>query len=147
MQIKCRINAKEMVLDVSPTARVLDVLRANGFTSVKEGCGGGECGACSIFIDEKLINACLLIAVQMDNADIFTLEGLQEETQEIQEHFVKGGAVQCGFCTSGFVLRAYDYIKSGGSKDEKAIKEALDGNLCRCTGYQKIAESIEESMK
>ncbi len=147
MQIKCRVNTKEMLFDASPTARVLDVLREAGFTSVKEGCGGGECGACSIFIDGKLVNACLLIALQMDGAEIVTLEGLQEETKEIQESFAKGGAIQCGFCTSGFVLRSYDYVKNGGVKDVQAIKEALDGNLCRCTGYEKIVESIKESMK
>ena len=93
------------------------------------------------------MNSCLLIALQLDGAEIFTLEGLQNETKEIQESFTKGGAIQCGFCTSGFVLRAYDYVQNGGSKDEQAIKESLDGNLCRCTGYQKIVESIEESMK
>jgi len=147
MQIKCKVNTKEMLFDVSATARVLDVLRDAGFTSLKEGCGGGECGACSIFIDKKLVNSCLLIALQLDGAEIFTLEGLQAETKEIQESFAKGGAIQCGFCTSGFVLRAYDYVQNGGSKDEQAIKKALDGNLCRCTGYQKIVESIEESMK
>jgi carbon-monoxide dehydrogenase small subunit len=147
MQIKCKINSKEMVLELSPLARVLDVLRERGFTSVKEGCGGGECGACSIFMDGRLVNACLLIALQMDGAEIYTLEGMQEETQEIQQSFIKGGAIQCGFCTSGFVLRAYDYVQKGGRKDEQSIKEAFDGNLCRCTGYQKIVESVKESMQ
>ena len=147
MQINCEINHKEYNIECDPTARVLDILRERGFLSVKEGCGGGECGACSIFFNNKLVNACLLIAVQMQDAKILTLEGLQDETTEIKENFAKCGAIQCGFCTSGFVLRSYDYIQNGGVKDEKTLKESLDGNLCRCSGYQKIVEAVIESMK
>jgi len=147
MQIKCLINNKEVTFETTPDARVIDVLRENGYTSVKEGCGGGECGACSIFYNGKLVNSCLLIAIQLEGATLQTLEGLQNETQNIQENFAKGGVIQCGFCTSGFILRSYDYIQNGGAKNETAIKKALDGNLCRCTGYQKIVESIKESMK
>ena len=146
MQIKCKINHKEYIFDASPTARVLDVLRDMGLTSLKEGCGEGECGACSILHDNKLVNSCLLIAVQMQDAEIITLEGLQNETLEIRENFMKEGAIQCGFCTSGFVLRAYDYIECNGEKDEIKLKEALDGNLCRCTGYQKIVDAILKSI-
>jgi len=146
MQINCTINNREYSFESEPTARVLDVLHSLEISSPKEGCGGGECGACSIFLNEKLVNSCLLIALQMQDTSIMTLEGLQEETKEIQEKFKIGGAIQCGFCTPGFVLRALDYTKSGGKKDEKSIKEALDGNLCRCTGYQKIVESIKESI-
>ena len=146
MQINCKINHKEYQLDVDPTSRVLDVLRDIGITSVKEGCGEGECGACSVFLDGKLINSCLLIALQLQDAEILTLDALSDETELIRENFVKSGAVQCGFCTGGFVLRAYDYIKNDGSKDETAIKNALDGNLCRCTGYQKIVEAVKESI-
>jgi len=114
--------------------------------SVKKGCGEGECGACSLFFNGKLVNACLLLAPQMQGAEIVTLEGLQKETETIRENFAKEGAVQCGFCTPGFVMRAYDYIIQEGSKDEKRVKEALDGNICRCTGYQKIVEAIVKSM-
>ena len=146
MQIKCKINHKEYIFESSPTARVIDVLRDMGLTSLKEGCGEGECGACSILHDKRVVNSCLLIAVQMQDAEIITLEGLQEESLEIRENFMSEGAIQCGFCTSGFVLRAYDYIENGGVKDEKKLKEALDGNLCRCTGYQKIVDAILKSM-
>jgi len=114
-------------------------------TSVKAGCGEGECGACSLFFNGKLVNACLLLAPQMQDAEIVTLEGLQEETEAIRESFARHGAVQCGFCTPGFVMRAYDYLASGGERDEAAIKAALDGNLCRCTGYQKIVEAIAKA--
>jgi len=147
MQIKCEINHKEYEIECSPTDRVLDILRAHGFLSVKEGCGGGECGACSIILNKKLVNACLLIAIQMQDSKILTLEGLESETHDIKDNFIKEGAIQCGFCTSGFVLRSYDYISNGGVKDEKIIKESLDGNLCRCTGYQKIVEAILKSMR
>jgi len=147
MQIKCRINNQEKIFETSPTARVLDVLRESGFLSLKEGCGEGECGACSIFMDKKLVNACLLIAVQMEGCEIMTLEGLQEETQELRENYLQEGAVQCGFCTSGFVMRSLDYIQNGGEKNEKSLKEAFDGNLCRCSGYQKIVEATIKSMK
>lgn len=146
MQIICTINSKPCCLECEPDQRALDILRAMGMLSVKEGCGEGACGACSIFFSGKLINACLLLAPQMQGAEITTLEGLQKETETIRENFVREGAVQCGFCTPGFVMRAYDYIERDGIKDEKILKEALDGNLCRCTGYQKIVEAILKSM-
>lgn len=147
MQIKCNINHKEYNLEVNPTHRVLDIIRELGFTSVKAGCREGECGACSIFFNSKLVNSCLLMAGQMQNSTILTLEGLYDETQIVRENFVNSGAVQCGFCTSGFVLRAYDYVDKEGSEDEQSIKEALDGNLCRCTGYQKIIDAVKKSIK
>ena len=146
MQITCTINNKPYRFECEPDERALDIIRALGMLSVKEGCGEGACGACSIFFNGKLINACLLLAPQMQDAEIVTLEGLQKETETIRENFAKEGAVQCGFCTPGFVMRAYDYIERGGSKDEKRLKEALDGNICRCTGYQKIVEAILKSM-
>ncbi len=147
MQIKCNINHKEYSFEAKVTSRAIDVLRELGITSLKVGCGEGECGACSLFFNSKLINSCLLLAPQMQGAKILTLEGLYEETKIVRENFAKNGAIQCGFCTSGFVLRAYDYIKEDGIKDEKVLKDALDGNLCRCTGYQKIVEAVIESME
>ena len=146
MQITCMINKKPYRFECEPDERVLDVIRGMDILSVKKGCGEGECGACSLFVNGKLINSCLLLAPQMQGAEIVTLEGLQKETEMIRENFAKEGAVQCGFCTPGFVMRAYDYIEQGGSKDEKHLKEALDGNICRCTGYQKIVEAILKSM-
>jgi len=146
MQITCTINSKPCRFECEADQRTLDVLREMGMLSVKEGCGEGECGACSLFFNGKLINSCLLLAPQMQDAEIVTLEGLQRETEKIRKNFAKEGAVQCGFCTPGFVMRAYDYIEQGGSKDEKSLKEALDGNVCRCTGYQKIVEAILKSM-
>ena len=146
MQIKCTINNRPYHLECGPEERLLDVVRRLGMLSVKKGCGEGECGACTLFFNGKLVNSCLLLAPQMQGAEIVTLEGLQKETETIRENFAKEGAVQCGFCTPGFVMRAYDYIIHEGSKDEKRVKEALDGNICRCTGYQKIVEAIVKSM-
>jgi len=133
MQIRCTINNRPYRFDCEPDERLLDVVRNLGMLSVKRGCGEGECGACSLFLNGKLVNACLLLAPQMQDAEIITLEGLLKETETIRDNFAKEGAVQCGFCTPGFVLRAYDYIIQEGSKDEKRLKEALDGNICRCT--------------
>jgi aerobic carbon-monoxide dehydrogenase small subunit len=142
MQITCTINGEARRFECDPEARVLDLVREAGMTSVKAGCGEGECGACSLFLNGRLVNACLLLAPQMQDAEIVTLEGLQKETAALRESFAEQGAVQCGFCTPGFVLRAYDYLRSGGLRDEAAIGAALDGNLCRCTGYRKIVEAI-----
>jgi aerobic-type carbon monoxide dehydrogenase small subunit (CoxS/CutS family) len=146
MQINCTINERSYTFECAADERVLDLLRAQGFTSVKEGCGEGECGACSIYLNGKLVNACLLLAPQIQDAQIVTLEGLQKETETIRRHFVECGAVQCGFCTPGFVMRAHDYIRHNGSKNITHIKASLDGNICRCTGYQKIAEAISKSL-
>ena len=146
MQISCKINNKDYSFESEPTQRALDIIRGFGITSIKEGCGEGECGACSIYFNGKLVNSCLLLAMQMDGAEILTLDGLLDETKVIRDSFVKEGAVQCGFCTGGFVLRAYDYAKEGGASDKDAIKDALDGNLCRCTGYQKIVDAVKKSM-
>jgi aerobic-type carbon monoxide dehydrogenase small subunit (CoxS/CutS family) len=146
MQIRCTINKKPYRFECEPDERLLDVIRGLGMLSVKKGCGEGACGACSLFFNGKLINSCLLLASQMQDSEIVTLEGLQKETETIRENFAKEGAVQCGFCTPGFVMRAYDYIEQDGTKDEKRLKEALDGNICRCTGYQKIVEAILKSM-
>ena len=146
MQITCTLNSEPCSFECEPHRRVLDVLRDLGMHSVKEGCGEGECGACSIFLNGKLVNACLLLAPQMQDAEIFTLEGLQEETKNIRKNFVEAGAIQCGFCTPGFVMRAHDYVRHDGSREISHIKASLDGNLCRCTGYQKIAEAIKKSL-
>jgi aerobic-type carbon monoxide dehydrogenase small subunit (CoxS/CutS family) len=146
MQITCTINQKNYSFKSEPQQRVLDILRDHGMLSVKEGCGEGECGACSIYLNGRLVNACLLLAPQMQDAEIVTLEGLQKETETIRRNFVEAGAVQCGFCTPGFVLRAHDYIRHNGSGNITDIKASLDGNVCRCTGYQKIAEAISKSI-
>lgn len=146
MQIRCTINQKPYCLECELDERVLDVIRGLGMHSVKKGCGEGECGACSLFFNGKLINSCLLFAPQMQDAEIITLEGIHKETETIRKNFAKEGAVQCGFCTPGFVMRAYDYIEKDGTKDEKHLKESLDGNICRCTGYQKIVEAILKSI-
>ncbi len=146
MQITCTINNEPCSFESDAAERVLDILRDRGMLSVKEGCGEGESGACSIYLNGRLVNGCLLLAPQMQDAEIVTLEGLQKETETIRRNFVEAGAVQCGFCTPGFVMRAHDYIRHNGSGNISNIKEALDGNVCRCTGYRKIAEAISKSI-
>lgn len=148
MKIKFYVNDKLMELDVAEDKRLIDILRYElKLTSLKEGCGEGECGACTIFFNSKLVNSCLILATQIDGAKIYTLEGLAKEAEKIKKAFIKKEAIQCGFCTSGFILKTVDYMKSNSSSKQEDIKKALDGNLCRCGGYYNIIEAIEYAMK
>lgn len=147
MQLNITINQKSYTLECREDKRVSKLLRELGFISLKEGCKSGECGACSIYLDNRLVNACLLMAIQIDNAKIVTLEGLKQETKKLKKSFIDEGAVQCGFCTPGFIMSGYEYIQKGGKASEIKIKEALDGNLCRCSGYNKIIQAIKKVAK
>jgi len=147
MQLNITINQKLYTLECAADKRASEILRELGFISVKEGCKSGECGACTIYLNNKLVNACLLCALQIDNAQITTLEGLKKETLELKKSFIDEGAIQCGFCTPGFMMSGYDYLQNGGKADELQIKEALDGNLCRCSGYKKIIKAIKKVAK
>jgi carbon-monoxide dehydrogenase small subunit len=148
MQIELTVNGTLHTLETPPTRRLLDLLRDDlGLTAAKEACGEGECGACTVLFNGKLVQSCLILAGQADGAEILTLEGLQEETRALREAFVEEDAVQCGFCTPGFVLAGYDYLRNGGTADPEAIRTALDGNLCRCTGYYAILRAIEAAAK
>jgi len=142
MWIETEINGTPYTVECRSDVRALDLLRRLGFTSVKEGCGEGECGACSIFFDDRLVNACLLPAARLEGRKVRTLEGLREETADLRRSFAEHGAVQCGFCTPGFVMRGYDYLRHDSSRDPERIARAFDGNLCRCTGYRKIVEAV-----
>jgi len=126
--------------------RLLDVLREQlHLTGTKEGCGEGECGACSVMIDGQLVNSCLVPVAQVDGCSITTIEGIAiSETQlhEVQQAFIECGGAQCGICTPGMVLAAVNLLKSNPRPDDAAIREGLAGNLCRCTGYMKIFESV-----
>lgn len=123
-------------------ARLLDVLREElGLTGTKEGCGEGECGACSVLLDGDLVNSCLIPALQADGAQITTIEGLPEG--RLQEAFWKTGAAQCGICTPGMVLAATHLLERTAHPSRDEITEALAGNLCRCTGYGKIVAAVE----
>jgi aerobic-type carbon monoxide dehydrogenase small subunit (CoxS/CutS family) len=142
------LNGHAVEISTEPDQILLTLLRDSlGITSCKEGCGEGECGACSVFLNDRLVNACLIPAIMANGAKIMTLEGVMEETEPLRESFIRHDALQCGFCTPGFVMAAYDYLRHGGEADSTIVALALDGNLCRCTGYQNIIDAIVEVAK
>ena len=145
MTYRLTVNGAEQALDVPGMRRLLDALREDlGLTGTKEGCGEGECGACSVLIDGELVNSCLVPVAQVDGAKVVTVEGLapQGGLDRIQQAFLETGGAQCGICTPGMLMAARAYIGNGGGPDEDAIREAIAGNLCRCTGYTKIIDAI-----
>jgi carbon-monoxide dehydrogenase small subunit len=150
IRVRCEINGKAMSFETHPMARLLDVLREQaGLTGTKEGCGEGECGACSIEMDGALVNSCLVPALQADGARISTIEGVAsgEELSAIQKAFLAHGGAQCGICTPGMILAARNLLSRNTQPTEIDIREALAGNLCRCTGYTKIFESVLEACR
>src|SRR6056297_579294 len=150
MNIKFTLNSKSYEMEVDPVMRALDFLRdVMKMKSVKEGCSEGECGACTILVNGDAVCSCLLYAGELDNKDIITSEGLgtPEKMHPIQEAYVEAGGVQCGFCTPGFVLSTKALLDKIPNPDEREIKTALEGNLCRCTGYTKIIDSVKLAAK
>ena len=145
MDIRVTINGEPVLWQVKPGERVLDVLRRDGFASVKHGCGEGDCGSCTILVDGETMRACLLLAGQMEGREITTVDalGTPDKPHPIQQAFVECGAVQCGFCTPGMILSAYALIKRSPDPTEEEVREALDGNLCRCTGYVRIIQAVQ----
>jgi carbon-monoxide dehydrogenase small subunit len=145
IRVQCEINGQAMTLETYPMARLLDVLREQaGLTGTKEGCGEGECGACSIEMDGALINSCLVPALQAGGATIRTIEGVANGVQlsAVQQAFLSHGGAQCGICTPGMILAAAYLLARSPQPTESEIREGLTGNLCRCTGYTKIFESV-----
>ncbi len=140
------VNGEPVTVDVPGMRRLLDVLRDDlGLTGTKEGCGEGECGACSVLLDGMLVDACLVPVCQADGTDVRTVEGLagpDGALSPLQEAFLVAGGAQCGICTPGMLMAARAYLDGGGDRDEETIREAIAGNLCRCTGYTKIIEAI-----
>ncbi len=145
MKLEFIVNYKEEVIDVDPGERLLDVLRNKlGLTSVKEGCGEGECGACTIIMDGVAVTSCTVLAMQAKGREIITTEGLEKsgELDELQESFMKNGAIQCGFCTPGMLMSCKALLMKNPNPAEAEIRRAIEGNLCRCTGYTKIVNSV-----
>jgi carbon-monoxide dehydrogenase small subunit len=141
------VNGKPVSLEVKPYARLVDVLREDlGLTGTKEGCGVGECGACTVIVDGETVNTCLTLAASMDGKHITTIEGLMENEKlhPIQEAFIKHHALQCGFCTPGLILSAKALLDSNPNPSTEQIKVAISGNLCRCTGYEQVVDAIQE---
>ena len=145
MKIRFKLNGKETEYDVPEYKRALDFLRDDmRMTSVKEGCGEGECGACTIILNGKNVNSCMVLAVELDGQEVWTLEGLNEKGETyIQDSYVEKGAIQCGFCTPGFIMSTKVLLDNNPEPTEEDIKNGLEGNLCRCTGYTKIIEAVK----
>ena len=146
MKIEFELNGSLRQVDVPGMTRLLDVVREDlGATGAKEGCGEGECGACSVLIDGRAVCACLVPVVQVAGAKIITVEGLEKGGfHAIQKAFVLHGAAQCGICTPGFLMMAAQLCASSEPVAPETVREALAGNLCRCTGYQKIVDAVVE---
>jgi len=146
ININCTVNEQQRKLHAFPMERLLDVLREQlRLTGTKEGCGEGECGACSVMIDGRIVNSCLVPVAQVEGASIQTIEGVAvSETQlhAVQQAFIECGGAQCGICTPGMVLAAVDLLEKNPNPNEADIRNGLAGNLCRCTGYMKIFESV-----
>jgi carbon-monoxide dehydrogenase small subunit len=145
MEVNFKVNDEPRSLEVFPMARLLDVLREQlHLTGTKEGCGEGECGACTVIVDGVIVNSCLVPVAQVNGAEITTIEGVahNEELHVVQQAFIDHGGAQCGICTPGMVLAAVDLLKRNPKPNENEIRTGLAGNLCRCTGYMKIFESV-----
>ncbi|MFQ5913739.1 MAG: (2Fe-2S)-binding protein [Nitrospinota bacterium] len=146
--IEVRVNGRPMRALVPPHHSLLEVLRGPfHLTGVKEGCGNGECGACSVIVDGQVINACLYLAIRAEGREIQTIEGLAENGRlhPLQETFITHGAVQCGYCTPGMVLTAKALLDENPSPTREEVETALAGNICRCTGYRMIVDAVLEA--
>ena len=145
VRISCTVNGEPRAFEAYPMARLLDVLREElKLTGTKEGCGEGECGACSVMIDGALVNSCLVPALQVEGSEIKTIEGVAtgERLHRVQEAFLERGGAQCGICTPGMVIAALSLLERNPQPTGADIRAGLAGNLCRCTGYTKIFESV-----
>ncbi len=149
-QIQITVNGEAHDLLVHPNKTLLDLLRYDlGLTGTKKGCDEGDCGACTVIANGKVVTSCLVLAVEMDGATLTTIEGLHkgDELHPIQQAFVDSGAVQCGFCTPGMILTTKALLDETPDPSEEEIKHYLEGNLCRCTGYTKILDAVNNAIK
>jgi carbon-monoxide dehydrogenase small subunit len=150
VKISFKLNEENVSIETSPNKRLIDMLREDfELISVKEGCGEGECGACTIILNKEAVTSCTMLAPQVDGCEIITLEGLSEngEMSELQKSFIEKGAVQCGFCTPGMILSGKALLMKNPNPSRQEIKTAIEGNLCRCTGYTKIVDAIESTVE
>ncbi|MGZ6142053.1 MAG: (2Fe-2S)-binding protein [Myxococcales bacterium] len=148
--MKLTVNGELRSFEAPPLKRLLDVLREDlGLTGAKEGCGEGECGACSVLIDGELVNSCLVAVCQVEGASVLTVEGVAAsgELTPVQKCFIDRGGAQCGICTPGMILAAHRFLMTGLPATNENVREAIAGNLCRCTGYAKIVEAIQEAAR
>ena len=148
--IDLKINGKLRQVSVDERESLLDTLRNLGYTSVKKGCEVGECGACTVLVDGEAVDSCIYLAMWADGSNIMTVEGLKGpngELSPIQKAFIEEAAVQCGFCTPGMILSCKALLMEYPNPSDEQIKRAIEGNLCRCTGYEKIRTAVREAVK
>ena len=150
-RISLTVNGRRYEPDVDVTRPLLEVLRDDlELTGAKYGCGTGDCGTCVVEVDGRSVNSCIMLAVEADGCEIDTVEGLAagvNELHPIQQAFIDAGAVQCGYCTPGYLMTAHAFLREHPDPTEREIREAFEGNLCRCTGYTKIREAITEAAR
>jgi carbon-monoxide dehydrogenase small subunit len=145
MTVRFTLNGKPVSISTAPHRRLLDVLREElNLTGTKEGCGIGECGACTVLVNGKAVNSCLVLIGQVEDASVTTIEGLADgaNLRPLQRNFMRAGAVQCGFCTPGVLLAAHALLSENPQPTEEQVAAAIAGNLCRCTGYKQIIEAV-----
>lgn len=150
VEISFMLNGRLQQLEVPPNMTLLDLLREEiGLTGTKKGCEVGECGACTVLLDGRAVNSCLVLAPQVSGREVMTVEGLSPlgTLRPLQESFLDHGAVQCGFCTPGMLMSAKDLLDHTADPSSREIRESIAGNLCRCTGYQQIVEAIEDAAR
>ncbi|PKL81916.1 MAG: (2Fe-2S)-binding protein [Ignavibacteriae bacterium HGW-Ignavibacteriae-3] len=150
MEVRFKLNGKEVATATASNIRLIDLLRDKfNLTGTKEGCGIGECGACTILMDGRAVNSCLVLAAQANGKEIITIEGIADGDilHPLQRRFLSNGAIQCGYCTPGMVLSASALLSQNPDPSEEDIKEAIAGNLCRCTGYKQIIDAVKETAK
>jgi len=147
-RIELRVNGQKRTVESYPMTRLLDVLREElGLTGTKEGCGEGECGACAVLLDGELVNSCLVPVLQVEGGSVLTVEALEKDGRlhPLQEAFAEAGGTQCGICTPGMILASYQLLERYPHPTDEQIREGLAGNLCRCTGYQKIFDAVKQA--
>ena len=149
-KIRFTINREVKEIEVEPNKTLLKMLREDlDLIGAKEGCGAGECGACTVLVDNKPVNSCLMLAVEADGKKIITIEGLSDgiNLDLLQKSFIKHNALQCGYCTPGMIISARALLDRNNNPSEEDIKEALAGNLCRCTGYQRVIDAVLDTAR
>lgn len=150
VEMNLTVNGKDYTVNIDNDMRLLDLLREElGLIGAKEGCSEGECGACTVIMDGKTVNTCLVMGFQAQDSNIITIEGLEEngEIHPIQQAFIDVGAVQCGYCTPGMILSAKALLDKNPNPIREQIREGISGNLCRCTGYNKIVDAVEKATR
>ena len=147
-KIQITLNGKPIPLEIQPHRLLLDLLRDEiGLTGTKEGCGTGDCGACTVLLNGKPVNSCLILSGELDGAEIVTIEGLKigPELHPVQKAFIQDGGAQCGYCTPGMLMMSKALLEENPNPTEEDIRFALSGNLCRCTGYAKIVQAVQDA--